>query len=300
VQQLTEIEDRIAKCRKILADNPNSTIFAALAEAYRKKGDLERASLICKKGLEIHPDYGPAHLVMSKINLDRKFYDEAEKELDIAAQLDGRTRAVEVILSEILVKKGKYQEAENILSKLISSEPRNESLKMLLGSIRRTSPVKTNPPERETISKPVFDSRPKPRHKAVVQASKPPSTFPKLKAERIYSLNEVMEILGAFPAVAGVLSVGKDGLILDNRLKLGLNPDIVAAVATNISEVTKASLIKIDFGKLKQVLIEAHSLKFWIFNLKNSFLVLVCSPEVNIGSLKMKTNELFETLEEQN
>ncbi|EQB64169.1 MAG: TPR protein [candidate division Zixibacteria bacterium RBG-1] len=298
MQQLTEIEDRIAKCKKILADNPNSTIFAALAEAYRKKGDLERASLICQKGLEIHPDYGPAHLVMSKIDLDRKLYDEAEKELDIAARLDGRTRAVEVILSEILVKKGKYQEAENILSKLISSEPRNESLKMLLGSIRRTSPVKTTRPERETFSKPVFDSRPKPSHPAVVQDSQLPSTFPKLKAEKIYSVNEVMEILGAFPAVVGVLSVGKDGLILDDRLKSGINPDIVAAVATNISEVTKASLIKIDFGKLKQVLIEAHSLKFWIFNLKNSFLVLVCSAEVNIGSLKMKTSELLEILEE--
>jgi len=297
VQQLTEIEDRIAKCRKILSDNPNSTIFAALAEAYRKKRDLERASLICQKGLEIHPDYGPAHLVMAKINMDRKLYDEAEKELDIATRLDGRTRAVEVILSEILVKKGKYQEAENILSRLISAEPRNESLKMLLGSIRRTSPVKTTSP-RETFSKSVFDSRPKPRHSAVIQDSQTPSTFPKLKAEKIYTVNEVMETLGAFPAVVGILSVGKDGLILDNRLKGEINPEIVAAVATNISEVTKASLIKIDFGKLKQVLIEANSLKFWIFNLKNSFLVMVCSADVNIGSLKMKTNELLETLEE--
>ena len=298
MQELTEIEDRIAKCRKILSDNPNSTIFAALAEAYRKKGDLERASLICKKGLEIHPDYGPAHLVMAKINLDRKFYDEAEKELDTAARLDGRTRAVEVILSEILVKKGKFQEAEAILSKLITAEPRNESLKMLLGSIRRTAPVKADTAPRGTFSKPVFDSKPKPRHPAVIPDSQSPSSFPKLKAEKIYSLNEVLEILGAFPGIVGILSVGRDGLILDNRLKSDINPEMVAAVATNISEVTKASLIKIDFGKLKQVLIEANSLKFWIFNLKNSFLVLVCSADVNIGSLKMKTSELLETLEE--
>ncbi|OGC76286.1 MAG: hypothetical protein A2145_02000 [candidate division Zixibacteria bacterium RBG_16_40_9] len=280
-----------------MSENPQSTIFAALAEAYRKKGDLERASLICKKGLEIHPHYGPAHLVMAKISLDRKLYDQAEKELEVAAQLDGRTRAVELILSEVLIKKGKNQEAENILNKLISSEPDNESLRLLLSSIRRTSPASLTK-SRTTLSKPSFDSRPKLKAVTKLQEIQAPSTFPKLKVEKTYTINEIMEILGTFPALVGVLLVGKDGLILENRLKADLNPDLVAAVATNISEVTKASLIKIDFGKLKQLLIEAQSLKFWIFNLKTSFLILVCSPEVNIGSLKMKTNELLETLEE--
>ncbi len=297
MQQLTEIEDRIAKCRKILSENPNSTIFAALAEAYRKKGDLERASLICRKGLELHPDYGPAHLVMAKINLDRKLYDEAEKELDVAARLDGRTRAVELISSEILIKKGKNQEAENILNKLISSEPDNEGLKLLLGSIKRSSPASFTKPS-TTLAKPSFDSRPRLKAVTKLHEVQAPSTFPKLKVEKTYTINEILENLGAFPAVVGVLLVGKDGLILENRLKADLNPDLVAAVATDISEVTKASLIKIDFGKLKQLLIEAQSLKFWIFNLKTSFLILVCSPQVNIGSLKMKTNELLETLEE--
>ncbi len=298
MQQLTEIEDRIAKCRKILSENPNSTIFAALAEAYRKKGDLERASLICKKGLELHPDYGPAHLVMAKINLDRKLYDEAEKELEAAAGLDGRTRAVELISSEILIKKGKNQEAENILNKLISSEPENEGLKHLLGSIKRTAAPPNFTKPRATPAKVRFDAGPKLKTITKLQEVQAPSTFPKLKVEKAYTINEILEILGAFPAVAGVLLVGKDGLILENRLKLDLSPDLVAAVATDISEVTKASLIKIEFGKLKQLLIEAQSLKFWIFNLKTSFLILVCSPQVNIGSLKMKTNELLETLEE--
>lgn len=297
MQQLTEIEDRIAKCRKILSENPHSTIFAALAEAYRKMGDLERASLICKKGLELHPDYGPAHLVMAKINLDRKLYDEAEKELEAAARLDGRTRAVELISSEILIKKGKNQEAESIINKLISSEPENEGLKHLLGSIKRTaSPSFTKP--RAIPTKPGFDTGPKLKSVTKLREVQAPSTFPKLKVEKTYTISEILEILGTFPAVVGVLLVGKDGLILENRLKGDPSPDLVAAVATDISEVTKASLIKIEFGKLKQLLIETQSLKFWIFNLKTSFLILVCSPQVSIGSLKMKTNELLETLEE--
>ena len=39
----SDIDERIEKCNKILDENPSSQIFAALAEAYRKKGDLEKA-----------------------------------------------------------------------------------------------------------------------------------------------------------------------------------------------------------------------------------------------------------------
>jgi len=84
-----QIDDRISKCQKILEVDPNSQIFAALAEAYRKRGDLDKAFQVCQNGLWIHPSYGSGHLVMSKINLDRGLYDWAEIEANKAQDLDG-------------------------------------------------------------------------------------------------------------------------------------------------------------------------------------------------------------------
>ena len=81
-----EIDERIGKCQKILDVDPNSQIFAALAEAYRKKGELEKAFRVCQNGLRIHPSYGSAHVVMAKINLDRGLYDWAEIEANKAAE----------------------------------------------------------------------------------------------------------------------------------------------------------------------------------------------------------------------
>src|SRR3990172_13414629 len=107
-----QIEDRIEKCRRILEANPRSQIFAALGEAYRKKGDLERAYLVTKQGLEFHPDYGPAHIVMAKIYLDKRLYPEAEKELELATKLEGKTRATDKLLAEVWLKKGELEKAQ--------------------------------------------------------------------------------------------------------------------------------------------------------------------------------------------
>ena len=63
---VAELDERIERCLTILADNPHSQVFAALAEAYRRRGDLGRAFSVCKNGLKHHPDYAPAHIVMAK------------------------------------------------------------------------------------------------------------------------------------------------------------------------------------------------------------------------------------------
>ena len=100
---LLELDDRISKCEKILDSDPNSQIFAALADAYRKKGDLEKSFRTCQNGLRIHPSYGSAHVIMAKVNLDRGLYDWAEIEAEKAVEIDGRTRSIELLLAEIYI-----------------------------------------------------------------------------------------------------------------------------------------------------------------------------------------------------
>ncbi len=72
-----EINDRISKCEKLLGADPKSQIFAALAEAYRKKGNIQKAQEICLQGLKIHPDYSSARIVLAKIFVARENYDSA-------------------------------------------------------------------------------------------------------------------------------------------------------------------------------------------------------------------------------
>ncbi len=96
-----KIQERIEKCHEIMGANPDSQIFAALAEAYRKLGDLTAALNVCNEGLRSHANYGSAHLVLAKVARDQSRFKDAEESAFKAIELDGRTRSAEILLSDI-------------------------------------------------------------------------------------------------------------------------------------------------------------------------------------------------------
>jgi tetratricopeptide (TPR) repeat protein len=126
-----EINDRITKCERILEDNPQSQIFAALADAYRKKGDIQKAQEICSDGLKIHPDYPSARIVLAKILIAKGNHDQGWDELKKAVALSGRTRAVDILEAEIFIQKGQKSAASALIDSLSSVDPDDDNVKNL-------------------------------------------------------------------------------------------------------------------------------------------------------------------------
>ena len=62
--------DEIAKLEALYASNPDGRVFTHLAEAYRRAGELDRAREILDRGLERHPDYPSAHVVLGRVYTD--------------------------------------------------------------------------------------------------------------------------------------------------------------------------------------------------------------------------------------
>ena len=119
------LDQRISTCRRLLAQNPNSTIFASLADVYRKKGMLDKAHKICEAGLKVHSHYGLAHLVMAKISLDMNLLDEAEYEVDWVDNHDLPQGTVSLLRASLLLKRGRINQAKEMLKELSLSQPGN-------------------------------------------------------------------------------------------------------------------------------------------------------------------------------
>jgi tetratricopeptide (TPR) repeat protein len=67
----------IEKYEKTLRENPESLVFAPLADCYRRLGSLDQALQILKEGLRKHPNYLLGHIGYAQVASDQNRYDLA-------------------------------------------------------------------------------------------------------------------------------------------------------------------------------------------------------------------------------
>ncbi len=277
-----EIDERITKCQKILDVDPNSQIFAALAEAFRKKGELEKAFRICQNGLRIHPSYGSAHVVMAKINLDRGLYDWAEIEANKAAEIDGQTRTIELLLAETYIYRGEFVQAITLLRKLNEADPDNNQIKKLLEIAQRI-------PEEQKL---VVDS-----DVPIPAADSGQTDGVSVNDEPDQSINlnvrDVVEKALLIKDVSGALLVNFEGLIIDAEWHLAMDSSLCSATLGDVSNLLSQDLVKSSFGNFHAVLIETVKDTFYLVRVHNGLFLFVADQAANLGTLRMKVENLL-------
>jgi len=277
------LDERIEKCQKILDEAPNSQIFAALADAYRKKGELEKAFRICQNGLRIHPSYGAAHVIMAKINLDRGLFDWAEIEANKAAEIDGRTRSTELLLAEIHIYKGEFNAAIKLLERLHQSEPDNPQIKKLLGIARRL------PQEQAALAGGLGS----PEQPARGITSQPKSETIPAKAAVKLSAKEVLEGSIAIPGVNGVLFINPEGLVVESEWALKMDLNACSAAMGEIDQELGRELLKSSLGRVRRVLIETVGPTFYLVRVADGIFLIAANSSANLGTLRMKIENLL-------
>ncbi|MEP0829189.1 MAG: hypothetical protein HRF51_11765 [bacterium] len=277
----TELDDRISKCNKILDENPNSQIFAALAEAYRKKGELDKAFRVCQNGLRVHPNYGSAHMVMAKINFDKGLYDWAELEVQKAIELEGSSHASDLLLAEIYIYKGEFAKATKILNRLHSADTSNQQVLKLL----------------EIAKKLPLESARKIEGTAHVESKATPISPALEPAVDRISMNQFLNHMMEISGVEGVLLIHKDGLVADSRWDNPQDRDLYGALAGDIERTIKAQLGNSPFGKYENVLVEAGDLIVNLLPLGGSFLLIRANKQINLGTLRLKMTALLRRLD---
>jgi len=261
-----ELDDRIAKCEKILAGDGNSQIFAALADAYRKKGNIEKAREICLQGLEIHPNYSSAHVVMAKIYISEENYTAAKVELDKAIESSGRSRAIDILEAEIFIRLEKLPEAKVILERLYSSDPGDELVLNLMSMVGEEK----SPPARIAGN-----------------------LAERAAQKRSYSLSDIISLLKIMPRVMGVVVVTEDGLILEGRFDASISKEEIGALSKSVYDLSSSAANKINLGVAKEILVETQTSKLWIFNKDRFLLTIFARDDVSMGSLKLKIEDLL-------
>ena len=67
---------------RIFQENPDSRVFAPLADMYRRLGRIAEAEEICREGMQRHPYYAGGRVALAHILLEASRFDEALVEAD--------------------------------------------------------------------------------------------------------------------------------------------------------------------------------------------------------------------------
>lgn len=284
MKNIKEIEDRINKCQKILNVNPNSQIFAALADSFRKLGQLDKAFRICQNGLKIHPNYGSAHIIMAKINLDRGLYDWAEVEAKKAANIDGKTRMNELLLSEIYIYKGEFNNAIKLLKKLNMANPNNSQIEKLLEIAKKI-------PEEQTM---IMNSTVK-KHEKVKEKEpvKVVSVSHAIEEKKKLSEQEVIKHGISISGIDGVLLVNSEGLVIESEWTLDMEEAACGATWGEVCDALNQELMKSSFGLFKTAQIESPRYNYFLKKVEMGLFVFVANAKSNLGSIRMNIEHLL-------
>ncbi|MBI3121371.1 MAG: tetratricopeptide repeat protein, partial [candidate division NC10 bacterium] len=103
----SEIERHAAKLEK----DPQSRVFAQLADAYRKEGLLDEAIRICRDGLVAHPTYVSGRVVLGRALLEQGALEEAEGEFRRVLELAPDNLLALRLLGDTSAQQGRSGEA---------------------------------------------------------------------------------------------------------------------------------------------------------------------------------------------
>jgi len=126
----------IAKLESRWRENPSGLTFAPLAEAYRKQKEAQRALEILAPGLERHPDYIPANIVLGRCHWDLNDLPAAERAFAHVLGLDEENVIALKALADITERLVRYDEAERWLETLLAVDRSNDEARVQLERIR--------------------------------------------------------------------------------------------------------------------------------------------------------------------
>jgi len=124
--------EEIRRYREILLKDPSSLVFAALAEAYRKRRLLGHAIEVCKTGLRYHPDFASGRVALARAYYDSGEIEKAQRELERVVCSVPDNLVAQKLLRAIYRQRQDLDNLEKTAHRILSFDPRDEESKETL------------------------------------------------------------------------------------------------------------------------------------------------------------------------
>src|SRR3989441_2737017 len=201
-RECSAMADDIRALSGQLAQDPQSLVFLRLGEALRRKGQLDAALRGAMNGLERHPHLADAHDLYARILTDKRDYERAFDEWDMAVRIAPHHTGALKGLAFLYFKVGDLEQAEAHLEQARKVEPDDASIDQAIAMMRKG-------------------------------AAPPAPTAPTA------ALDEARVFAGLEGANEGLLLIDGPGRVLAGALKDKPGPDVTDSVAAYLAGVSQ-------------------------------------------------------------
>ena len=147
---MTDPSDDVRLLTAQLAADPASLVFMPLAEALRRRGQLEAARKVAVTGLHRYPDLADAHDLLARVLGDQRDFERAFDEWDIALRLDPGHAGAHKGIGFLYFVAGDVARAREHLERAAAALPDDEGVRAALERVRDAAPAVEAPPATTT------------------------------------------------------------------------------------------------------------------------------------------------------
>lgn len=131
-----ELQAKIRRFEEHWADEPDSPVFARLADLHRRAGSPGRSLEILERGLDRHPGHVTGHLVRGRVYVELGEEERAEEAFRRALELDEENLVALRSLGELARRRGARQEAVRRFRRVVELDPDDEEARRRLDRLR--------------------------------------------------------------------------------------------------------------------------------------------------------------------
>jgi len=103
-------------------------------------------------------------------------------------------------------------------------------------------------------------------------------------------LNKTSDVVGSF-------IVAEDGIIVASDLQSEIDAEMIGALISSVIRASRQTVDKMEYGDVKNFMLEAEKNKIFFARCKFGFLVIVTGPEANLGLIRVEARNAVKKLE---
>lgn len=152
--------DEIQRFEEQYRRQPESLVFARLADAYRKAGQPDRALSVLEEGLRRHPDYPSGHIVQARTLRDLGRLDETLESFRRVLELDGSNLVAIRELADLAEQRGDVGESLHWHRRLVQIDPSDRDVERRVRELEASVSAAVGAPTDESGESPVEEASP--------------------------------------------------------------------------------------------------------------------------------------------